>query len=107
MASRSLEIQAVALGEENRAVSDRGAEPESESDRKRRRRPRKRRAKPEAIAARLKAPGEEGAAGEGDLGDADGALADDPTRSLIVTQVEMGVAIRMACLELLIGETTF
>ncbi|WP_324808090.1 aspartate carbamoyltransferase catalytic subunit [Sphingomonas sp. LY29] len=29
----------------------------------------------------------------------DGALADDPDRSLIVTQVEMGVAIRMACLD--------
>jgi small subunit ribosomal protein S2 len=45
--------------------SDRGAEPESETDRKRKRRPRRRRAKPEAIAARLKAPGEEGAAPEG------------------------------------------
>ena len=31
----------------------------------------------------------------------DGALADDPTRSLIVRQVEMGVAVRMACLDLL------
>jgi aspartate carbamoyltransferase catalytic subunit len=28
-------------------------------------------------------------------------LADDPTRSLITTQVEMGVAVRMACLDLL------
>jgi small subunit ribosomal protein S2 len=40
--------------------SDRGAEPAGEEDRKRRRRPRRRRAKPEAIAARLKGPGEEG-----------------------------------------------
>ena len=31
----------------------------------------------------------------------DGALADDPGRSLIVRQVEMGVAVRMACLDLL------
>ena len=31
----------------------------------------------------------------------DGALADDPERSLILTQVEMGVAVRMACLDLL------
>ena len=31
----------------------------------------------------------------------DGALADDPTRSLITTQVELGVAVRMACLDLL------
>ena len=31
----------------------------------------------------------------------DGALADDPERSLITLQVEMGVAVRMACLELL------
>jgi len=31
----------------------------------------------------------------------DGALADDPDRSLITLQVEMGVAVRMACLELL------
>ena len=31
----------------------------------------------------------------------DGALADDPERSLIVRQVEMGVAVRMACLDLL------
>lgn len=29
------------------------------------------------------------------------ALADDPKRSLITTQVEMGVAVRMACLDLL------
>ena len=33
----------------------------------------------------------------------DGALADDPERSLITLQVEYGVAIRMACLDLLIG----
>jgi aspartate carbamoyltransferase catalytic subunit len=31
------------------------------------------------------------------------AVADDPERSLITLQVEMGVAARMACLELLIG----
>ena len=30
----------------------------------------------------------------------DGAIADDPERSLITLQVEMGVAVRMACLEL-------
>ncbi len=30
-------------------------------------------------------------------------IADDPDRSLIALQVEMGVAVRMACLELLIG----
>ena len=29
----------------------------------------------------------------------DGALADDPARSLIIRQVEMGVAVRMACLD--------
>ncbi|HET9355432.1 MAG TPA: aspartate carbamoyltransferase catalytic subunit [Sphingomicrobium sp.] len=34
----------------------------------------------------------------------DGALADDPDRSLILTQVEMGVAVRMACLDLLTAE---
>ena len=34
----------------------------------------------------------------------DGALADDPVRSLIVLQVEMGVAVRMACLDLLTAE---
>ena len=33
----------------------------------------------------------------------DGQIADDPERSLITLQVEMGVATRMACLELLIG----
>jgi aspartate carbamoyltransferase catalytic subunit len=31
------------------------------------------------------------------------AIADDPERSLITLQVEMGVAARMACLELLVG----
>ena len=46
--------------------SDRGAEPADEGERRRKRRPRRRRAKPEAIAARLKAPGEEGAEGEGE-----------------------------------------
>jgi len=34
----------------------------------------------------------------------DGALADHPSRSLIVLQVEMGVAVRMACLDLLTAE---
>ena len=34
----------------------------------------------------------------------DGALADDPERSLIVRQVEMGVAVRMACLDLLTAD---
>ena len=34
----------------------------------------------------------------------DGALADDPERSLIILQVEMGVAVRMACLDLLTAE---
>jgi aspartate carbamoyltransferase catalytic subunit len=33
----------------------------------------------------------------------DGAIADDPERSLITLQVEMGVAARMACLELLLA----
>jgi aspartate carbamoyltransferase catalytic subunit len=33
----------------------------------------------------------------------DGAIADDPERSLITMQVEMGVAVRMACLELLLA----
>jgi len=32
------------------------------------------------------------------------SVADDPERSLIRLQVEMGVAVRMACLELLVGE---
>jgi aspartate carbamoyltransferase catalytic subunit len=35
----------------------------------------------------------------------DGAIADDRRRSLISTQVEMGVAVRMACLELLLQDT--
>ena len=58
-------------GEMTTYSSDRGSEPAAEDgDRRRRRRPRRRRAKPEAIAARLKAPGEgDGAEGEG----ADGA----------------------------------
>ncbi len=33
----------------------------------------------------------------------DSAVADDPKRSLIALQVEMGVAVRMACLNLLVG----
>ena len=33
----------------------------------------------------------------------DDRLADDPERSLIARQVEMGVAVRMACLEMLVG----
>jgi aspartate carbamoyltransferase catalytic subunit len=33
----------------------------------------------------------------------DPTVADDPERSLITLQVEMGVAVRMACLELLVG----
>lgn len=33
------------------------------------------------------------------------AIADDPERSLITLQVEMGVAVRMAVLEMLVGET--
>ena len=32
------------------------------------------------------------------------AVADDPQRSLIKLQVEMGVAVRMACLDLLAGD---
>jgi aspartate carbamoyltransferase catalytic subunit len=32
-------------------------------------------------------------------------IADDPARSLITLQVEMGVAVRMACLEMLVGES--
>jgi aspartate carbamoyltransferase catalytic subunit len=35
----------------------------------------------------------------------DSAIADDPERSLIRLQVEMGVAVRMACLEMLVGRT--
>ena len=34
----------------------------------------------------------------------EGELADDPARSLITLQVEMGVAVRMACLDLLTAE---
>jgi aspartate carbamoyltransferase catalytic subunit len=34
----------------------------------------------------------------------DGALADDPERSAILEQVELGVAVRMACLDLLTRE---
>ena len=52
-------------GESYTYSSDRGAEPAGEEDKKRRRRPRRRRAKPEAIAARLKGPGEEGEAPRG------------------------------------------
>jgi len=33
----------------------------------------------------------------------EGELADDPDRSLITLQVEMGVAVRMACLELVVA----
>ena len=33
------------------------------------------------------------------------AVADDPQRSLITLQVEVGVAVRMACLELLVGSS--
>ena len=33
----------------------------------------------------------------------DAQIADDPQRSLITLQVEMGVAVRMACLEMLVG----
>jgi aspartate carbamoyltransferase catalytic subunit len=35
----------------------------------------------------------------------DPIVADDPQRSLITLQVEMGVAVRMACLELLVGSS--
>ena len=34
----------------------------------------------------------------------DPLIADDPQRSLITLQVEMGVAVRMACLQMLVGE---
>jgi aspartate carbamoyltransferase catalytic subunit len=34
----------------------------------------------------------------------DSEIADDPQRSLITLQVEMGVAVRMACLELVLAE---
>ncbi len=54
-------------GESYTYSSDRGAEPESEADRRnKKRRPRRRRAKPEAIAARLKEGGVEGAPAEGE-----------------------------------------
>ncbi len=33
----------------------------------------------------------------------DDRIADDPDRSLITLQVEMGVAVRMACLELVVS----
>jgi small subunit ribosomal protein S2 len=56
--------------------SDRGAEPAGgDDDKKRKRRPRRRRAKPEAIAARLKGPGEGGEAGDAGA-DADGGDTD-------------------------------
>jgi aspartate carbamoyltransferase catalytic subunit len=35
----------------------------------------------------------------------DDRIADHPERSLITMQVEMGVAVRMACLELVIGSS--
>jgi small subunit ribosomal protein S2 len=52
--------------------SDRGTEPAGEDDRRRRRRTRRRRARPEAIAARLKAPGD----GTAQPGGGDEASAD-------------------------------
>jgi len=61
-------------GESYTYSSDRGAEPAGEEDRRRRRRPRRRRAKPEAIAARLKGPGE-GGPGEGAAGAEGGSEA--------------------------------
>ncbi|HEX4800065.1 MAG TPA: aspartate carbamoyltransferase catalytic subunit, partial [Sphingomicrobium sp.] len=33
----------------------------------------------------------------------EGEIADNPQRSLITLQVEMGVAVRMACLEMLVA----
>jgi small subunit ribosomal protein S2 len=51
--------------------SDRGTEAAGGEDAKRRRRPRRRRASPEAVAARLKTPGEAGEAGEAGAADAD------------------------------------
>jgi small subunit ribosomal protein S2 len=57
-------------GEMTTYSSDRGSEPAEEGEKRRRRRPRRRRAKPEAIAARLKAPGEgDGTEGGGESGD--------------------------------------
>jgi len=35
----------------------------------------------------------------------DSGIADDPERSLIALQVEMGVAVRMACLEIVVGSS--
>ena len=61
-------------GESYTYSSDRGAEPAGEEDRRRRRRPRRRRAKPEAIAARLKGPGE-GGPGEAGAGAESGSEA--------------------------------
>jgi len=61
-------------GESYTYSSDRGAEPAGaagDAERKKRR-PRRRRAKPEAIAARLRAPGEAGEPGDSDAPDADG-----------------------------------
>ena len=66
-------------GESYTYSSDRGAEPAGEGDdKKRKRRPRRRRAKPEAIAARLRAPGEAGDAGDSaDGSDADAGEGDE------------------------------
>ena len=36
----------------------------------------------------------------------DPLIADDPERSLITLQVEMGVAVRMACLEMLLAKSS-
>ncbi|MBC7896378.1 MAG: 30S ribosomal protein S2 [Cytophagaceae bacterium] len=63
-ARREAPIKAVEEeAEESTYSSDRGLEPTGDDERRRRRRPRRRRAKPEAIAARLKTPGEAGAEG--------------------------------------------
>ncbi|MGH7664577.1 MAG: 30S ribosomal protein S2 [Gemmatimonadaceae bacterium] len=75
-------------GESHTYSSDRGLEPEAggDGDRKRKRRPRRRRAKPDAIAARRRSPGDvegepaETAAGDGadpDTGDSDSAPGTD------------------------------
>jgi small subunit ribosomal protein S2 len=58
-------------GEESTYSSDRGLEPAAagEDDKRKKRRPRRRRAKPEAIAARLKAPGESPESPDGDGGE--------------------------------------
>jgi small subunit ribosomal protein S2 len=58
-------------GESYTYSSDRGAEPESEGERRKRRPKRRRRAKPEAIAARLKAGGEADGGVSEDSGGAD------------------------------------